>query len=453
MKYLDIYFLLKIQMANRKKASASRAYVSKPLFKNYAPSTVGVRSQYVKLVNTKVVPEILPEQTQHPPGFKYENPCSGFQYNGIDPLTTDVSGDGILYITANPNSRRGLVTPTNVQGYIPSYYCQYRQSSLPNQGIFIPNDRSIPCRRTTLSTNNNDSVLKTIDMWHGYVRKAYANVTTRPNVFNHFCGYRALRGLKTDGTYTGQGSIIAEPMVKKNIPFSNNLDIIPAIIDNTGKHNADVMRLRPHRLLGYTEVYTILALNQTIPVGFNYSANTAIPLSERPIAMIGLRKPYDIFGKEIQFKGNVLNYRLESNFKAYCFIRKSIPNLLYGSRISDNSEAYIWETLAEQQIIGTGKFKIRADKSNFPLPTSDKIGGSNPNAEVKLKNDYNGVQKAVVRRLTSPKKFELVQPDGTPITRQNYIIWVGFRIEGAQSIKGISPDKLYGGYIDVCADI
>ena len=434
-------------MANRKKASASRAYVSKPLFKNYAPSTVGVRSQYIKLVNTKVVPEILPEQTKNPPGFKYEFPCSGFQYNGIDPLTTDVSGDGILYITANPNSRRGLVTPTNVQGYIPLYYCQYKPGA-----SFRANNRGLPCADKR-ANNNQVALFKTIDMWHGYVRKSYSSTKPANNGFNHFCGFRGLRGLKKDGTYTQEGSIIAEPMVKKNIPFSNNPDIIPAIIDNTGKHNGDVMRLRPHRLLGYTEVYTILALNQTVPVGFNYSTNNAINASERPIAQVGLRKPYNIFGKEIQFKGNVLNYKLESNFRAYCFIKKAIPNLLYGSRITDNSEAYTWETLAERPITGRGKFKIRADKSNFPLPTSNKTGAANPNAEIKIKNDFNGIPKAVVKKMTSPNRFQLVHPNGDPITETNYIIWVGFRIEGTQSIKGTSPDKLYGGYIDVCADI
>ena len=55
--------------------------------------------------------------------------------------------------------------------------------------------------------------------------------------------------------------------------------------------------------------------------------------------------------------------------------------------------------------------------------------------------------------MTSPNRFELVHQNGDPITRENYIIWVGFRIEGAQSIKGTSPDQLYGGFIDVCADI
>ena len=446
MKYLDIYFLLKIQMANRKKASASRAYVLKPSHKNYAPSTIGVPNQYIRKINTKVVPEILPEQVRLPP-FNYTNPCAGFVYNGIDPLTTDVSGDGILYITANPNSRRGLYTPTNVQGYIPSYYCQYKPGS-----SFRANNRTLPCAQRT-ANNNQEALFKTVDMWHGYVRKSYSSTRPANNGFNHFCGYRGLRGLKTNGTYTQEGSIIAEPMVKKRIINTNNFDIIPATIDNTGKHNGDVMRLRPHRLLGYTEVYTILALNQTVPIGFNFATNRAIDSTEKPIAQIGLRKPYNIFGKEIQFKGNVLNYRLESNFRAYCFIKKAKPNLLYGSRTTDNSEAYIWETLAEEQITGEGKFKIRADKSNFPLPTSNKTGAANPNAEIKIKNDFNGVPKAVVKKRTSPNRFELVHPNGDPITRENYIIWVGFRIEGTQAIKGTRPDQLYGGFIDVCADI
>lgn len=393
-------------MANRKKANARRAYVSKPLFKNYAPSTVGTPVKYIKKINRKVVQRYLNKKEK------------------------------IIHITAHPNSRRGLVTPTNVQGYIPPYYCQY----------IWGNDRTMPCKKIS-NPNNHATKLKTIDMWHGYVRKAWRRLdeTVAPEVFNHFCGYRGLKGLKEDGHYTQQGSIIAEPMVK------NNVDIVvgAATVNNDGSHNADVMRLRPHRLLGYTEVYTILALNQTIPVGFTSPPDTKILSSEKPIAMIGLRKPYDIFGKEIQFTGNVLNYTLESNFKAYCFIRKSIPNLSYGDRIEDNSNAYTWETIAEQQITGTGKFNIRADKSNFPLPTSDKIG---EDFEVKLKTTY-GVQKAVVTKNESLKKFELVHPNGDPITEQNYIIWVGFRIEGAQSIKGTSPDIQYGGYIDVCADI
>ena len=446
MKYLDIFFLLKIQMANRKKASASRAYVLKPSHKNYAPSTIGVPTQYIKKINIRVVPEILPEQERFKP-FNYTHPCAGFIYNGIDPLTTDISGDGILYITANPNSRRGLVTPTNVQGYIPSYYCQYKTGP-----SFRANNRGLPCSRRAAS-NNQAALFKTVDMWHGYVRKSYGPSKPANNGFNHFCGYRALKGLLRNGNYTKEGSIIAEPMVKNRIINTNNFDIIRAKVNDDGTHNGDVMRLRPHRLLGYTEVYTILALNQTVPVGFNSATNNAILASERPIAQIGLRKPYNIFGKEIQFKGNVLNYRLESNFKAYCFIKKAKPNLLYGSRTTNNSEAYIWETLAEEQITGVGKFKIRADKSNFPLPTSNKTGASNPNAEIKIKNDSNGVPKAAVKKRTSPNRFELVHPNGDPITRENYIIWVGFRIEGAQAIKGTSPDQLYGGFIDVCADI